>query len=224
MRAVVFDLDDTLYPRERFVRSGLAAVAQYVDEHFGVAAVRAYTTLLKASAEEHGTEFQVLCDTFGLRHAIVPELLQVFRSHRPELWLAHGAFDTLQALRNDGWRIAILTNGLPPVQAAKVHALGLMKHVDHVIYAAEYAEAGKPDRAVFAEVLHRLGLAPEQCVMVGDNVECDVRGGREAGMRTIWMRRNGAEGNGGADAVVEALAEVPAVAASLVELTRAHAA
>ena len=224
MRAVVFDLDDTLYPRERFVRSGLAAVAQYVDEQFGVPAVRAFTTLLKASAEETGTEFQVLCETFGLRTAIVPELLQVFRTHRPELWLAHGAIDTLQALRNQGWRIAILTNGLPPVQAAKIHALGLAQHVDHIVYAAEYAENGKPNPAVFAEVLRRLNLAPAQCVMVGDDANCDIRGGREAGMRTIWMRRRGDQANCGADTMLDSLAEVPAAAASLVELARAHAA
>jgi putative hydrolase of the HAD superfamily len=180
--------------------------------------------LLRASSEEHGREFQALCETFGLRTAIVPELLQVFRTHRPELWLTHGAIDTLQALRNDGWRLAILTNGLPPVQAAKIHALGLAQHVDHIVYAAEYADKGKPNRAVFAEVLRRLNLVPSQCVMVGDDADCDIRGGREAGMRTIWMRRNSDETNCGADVAVASLADVPAAAASLVELTRAHAA
>jgi putative hydrolase of the HAD superfamily len=248
MRAVVFDLDNTLFPRERFVRSGLAAVAQYVDAQFGIPAMRAFTTLLKASAEEQGTEFQKLCETFGLRQAIVPELLQVFRTHRPELWLAHGASEMLKQLRSDGWRIAILTNGLPPVQAAKISALGLRHYVDHVIYAAEYADNGKPHRAAFNEVLRRTGLAPEQCVMVGDDVASDIRGGREAGMHTIWMRHGQssqpaagsrqsaadstascelrAAGNvdSGADAVADSLVDVPAIAASLVSMVRAHAA
>jgi HAD superfamily hydrolase (TIGR01549 family) len=224
MRAVVFDLDNTLYPRTRFVRSGLAAVAHYAEAHLGVPTMRAFTTMLKAFETQPGTEFQALCETFGLRSAIVPELLQVFRTHRPELWFAHAGLETLKQLRADGWRIGILTNGLPHVQASKVQALGLRSLVDHIVYAAEYAEGGKPHQAPFAEIIRRAGVPADRCVMVGDDVECDIRGAREAGMRTIWIKRDGVEGDAGANLVLESLDQVPAAAASLVEIARPHAA
>lgn len=225
MRAVILDLDDTLYPQERFHRSGLAAVARHVETQCGIPADRAFTTMLKASIADGGAEFQVLCDSFGLSPTIVPELIKVFRTHRPELWVAHDALDMLRQLRAEGWRLAILTNGLPHVQAAKVRALGLHGHVDHVVYAAEYAEGGKPHKAPFDEAVRRVGVPAHLCVMVGDHPECDVRGGREAGLRTIRVRRQEyGEISCGADVAVERLADVPAAANALVGNARAHAA
>jgi putative hydrolase of the HAD superfamily len=224
MPGVIFDLDDTLYPRERFVRSGLAAVAHHAEQQFAIPAMRAFTTMLKASASAPGTEFESLCQTFGLRQSIVPELLQVFRTHRPELWLSATAADTLQELRASGCRIAVLTNGLPHVQAAKVHALGLPPLVDHIIYAAEYAEQGKPHRAAFDEAVRRLGLSPHECVMVGDDETCDMRGGREAGLRTVRLRRTDGDMATCADAVVDSLAQVPSVVFQLLPMVTAHAA
>jgi putative hydrolase of the HAD superfamily len=224
MPGIIFDLDDTLYPRERFVRSGLAAVAHHAERQLAIPAMRAFTTMLKASAEAPGTEFQSLCQTFGLRQAIVPELLQVFRTHRPELWLSAIATDTLHELRASGCRLAVLTNGLPHVQAAKVHALGLPPLVDHVIYAAEYAEQGKPHRDTFEEAVRRLGLPAHGCVMVGDDETCDIRGGRDAGLRTIRLRRTDGEVATCADAVIDSLAQVPSVVCQLVQMVTAHAA
>ena len=62
----------------------------------------------------------------------------------PEIWLSHDAGDVLLALRGRGWRTALLTNGIPSAQAAKVRAFGLHDLVDHVIYADEHAPGGKP--------------------------------------------------------------------------------
>jgi predicted HAD superfamily phosphohydrolase YqeG len=61
--------------------------------------------------------------------------------------------------------------------------------------------------------------------MVGDDVECDVAGGRRMGLHTIGMVTPGsAQDAGGADAVLAFLSDVPAAAASLVDKVSAHAA
>jgi putative hydrolase of the HAD superfamily len=224
MGGLIFDLDDTLYPRERFVRSGFAAVAQYVERAFGVPADRALTTMLKVTGGAPAAEFQTLCDVFMLPHDILPQMLATYRAHVPSLWLFHDAEDTLRHLRADRWRLAILTNGLPEVQALKVDALGLPALVDHVVFAADYAVGGKPHPTAFQEVLRRLALPADHCVMVGDDVDCDVRGARAAGILTIRIARGNPSAECGADAVVEFLADVPAAAASLIGKATAHAA
>jgi putative hydrolase of the HAD superfamily len=221
-RAVIFDLDDTLYPHEGFVRSGLAAVARYTERRFGIHAEQALKTMLQSAGT--GREFQSLLTAFDLPEDLAPALLDVFRTHEPSLWLFHDAAPTLQRLRHDGWSLAILTNGLPAVQARKVQALGVDPLVDLVVFAQEHAVMGKPHPDVFAHVLSALRLPADRCVMVGDDVECDIKGARAAGLRTIKMVRHDAGRPCPADAVLEFLSDVPAAAASLIPEVTTHAA
>jgi putative hydrolase of the HAD superfamily len=167
MKAVIFDLDDTLYPYVQHVHSGFAAVATYVERTFGVPAKDAYATLRFArEADARGSEFQRLCDVHRLDHSIVPALLREFTAHRPQLWLTHDADAVLGSLRRGGWRLGLLTNGDAAVQKKKVEVLGLAALIDHVVYASEHAPGGKPAREPFIEVLRRLQVAPHDAVMV----------------------------------------------------------
>lgn len=224
LRGLILDLDDTLYPRERFVRGGFAAAARQVAARCGVPAERALATLLRARHTHPGRELQVLCTTLRLPDAIVPDLVDVCRTHTPALWLYHDAADVLGRLRATGWRLAILTNGLPHVQAAKIKALGLRPLVDHVVFAAEYADAGKPHPHCFAEVLRRFRLPATSCVMVGDDPHCDICGARDAGILTIEIDRSGRVRTSRADCVLQSLRGLPAAAESLLDQVHAHAA
>ena len=225
MKAVIFDLDDTLYPYIQHVHSGFAAVATYVDRNFGVPAKDAYGTLRCArEVDARGAEFQRLCDVYRLDRSIVPALLREFNAHHPQLWLTHDAATVLGNLRRDGWRLGLLTNGNPVVQKKKVDVLGLAALIDQVVYASEHAPGGKPAREPFIEVLRRLEVAPHDAVMVGDDPVNDVDGARAVGIRTICLARTGRSHHDGADAVVHALSDVPGAAAALFDRGMAHAA
>jgi putative hydrolase of the HAD superfamily len=225
MKAVIFDLDDTLYPYVQHVHSGFAAVAMYVDRNFHVPARDAYATLRYArEVDAQGNEFQRLCDVYRLNRSIVPDLLREYNGHRPQLWLTHDAAAVLGSLRRGGWRLGLLTNGDPAIQKKKVDVLGLAALIDHVVYASEHAPGGKPAGEPFIEVLRRLQVAPEDAVMVGDDPINDVDGARAIGLRTIFLARTGRPRHDGADAVVHALSDVPAAAAALLDRGMAHAA
>ena len=126
----------------------------------------------------------------------------------------------LDALRS-GWRIGVLTNGIPAVQRRKVAALGLGGHVDAIVFASECGDrTGKPDRAAFRAVLDRLAVSPERSVFVGDDLETDVFGAWRVGMRTIHViggRRPIRHAAVAPDVRVDRLRAVPAVAAQLVQ-------
>ena len=226
-RGLIIDLDDTLYPRERFVRSGLAAVAHYVSAHHGIAADTAYRLMVRASATgQAGHELQALCGRFGLSSAIIPALVQVFRVHTPSLFLGRESVETLKQLRADGWALAVLTNGLPSVQFRKVAALGITSLVDEVIYAEEHAPGGKPAAAPFTAALRSLELEAGQCVCVGDDAERDVHGARALGMATIRLARPGVSVDpaADADAVIQCVRQLPDVANFLLGKVDAHVA
>ena len=225
MKAVIFHLDDTLYPYIQHLHSGFAAVAMYVERNFRVSAKDAYATLRFAhEADARGSEFQRLCDVHRLDRSVVPDLLLEYCAHRPQLWLTHDAAAVLTTLRRSGWRLGLLTNGDPSVQKKKVEVLGLAALIDQVVYASEHAPGGKPAREPFIEVLRRLQVAPHDAVMVGDDAVNDVDGGRAAGLRTIFLARTGRPHCDRADAAVHALSDVPGAAAALFERGMANAA
>jgi putative hydrolase of the HAD superfamily len=187
-RAIVFDLDNTLYPQEQFTLSGFLAVANLVEAEFGIPRDRAMRVLRGARSAQRGHEFQQLCRRFGLSPAIVPELVTVLRTHRPGIRLPMPSAIALRKLRPD-WRIGVLTNGMPSVQRRKVDALALAPLVDAVLYAEEHAAGGKPSPATFDAIRARLGVAADRTVFVGDDPAADISGASRVGFRTIYVSR-----------------------------------
>jgi putative hydrolase of the HAD superfamily len=209
-RAIVFDLDQTLYPERRFALSGFASVAREVERLFGIPARDAFSVLRRALVEgRRDRALQGLCAQFGLPLQMVGEFRSLIRMHKPSLRLPRESAVVLRALRI-GWRIGILTNGLPITQANKVTALGLADRVDAVVYA-EDTGAGKPDPAAFEAIVDQLGIRATETVFVGDDPWCDVFGARRAGMKTIQVCRARVARRvaNDADAIVGALGEVP---------------
>ena len=228
-RAILFDLDDTLYPVERFVMSGFRAVAATVEARYGVSRAAALETLVSAVAASRGRELQVLAERHGLPAAAVGELVDTIRLHVPELRLPELSLSVLGALRRD-WRIGLVTNGRPDIQARKVRALGVQRLVDAVIYAHEVGNgAGKPDPAPFLEACRQLGAPAAATVFVGDDPDCDIAGAHAVGMKTIWLPARvapqAARAAERADVIVASLADVPAAATRLLAPAwRAHVA
>lgn len=224
-KALILDLDDTLYPREHYVQSGLMAVARYLHESHNVPSVKAFVAMSAARRERKGQEFQAVCARYALPATLVPSLVDIFRAHRPVLQLPVTTAAALARLRANGWQMAILTNGLPSVQRLKIEALGLSGLVRHVVCADEHAQGGKPSPVVFHEVLRRLALPADRVVMVGDDAACDIAGAKAVGLKSIRLAAAPRlpllpEG----DAVIDSLESLPAVAAALLRTVVAHAA
>jgi len=218
-RALLFDLDDTLYPQRRFILSGFAAVSRHVALRHSVDPHEAFACLVRAyKGVERGHELDRLVASFDLPESI-DGLVDIMRSHRPTLRIEWTMVDTLQQLRRS-WALAVVTNGVPSVQRAKVQALGLDSLVDTVVYASEHGTgAGKPDRAPFREALSRIGSRPSRAIFVGDNPEADIAGASLCGLRTIYTRQWRTQpwpfAHLRPDSVVRHISEVPAVASLL---------
>jgi putative hydrolase of the HAD superfamily len=217
--AVIFDLDDTLYPERRFALSGFAAVARHVEARFGLDARDAFACLRAALRRgARASALQQLAAQLGGGDRLVVDLRDVYRAHIPALRLPGAGRHALAETRRR-WRVGLLTNGIPGVQRAKIAALGLEPLVDCVVCAHEVSD-GKPDPAAFRVVCAALGVSPDRAVMAGDDPWCDIDGARHAGLRTIRVRRGAHRGvtagaTGPADATVGAVSAVPLAAARL---------
>lgn len=220
-RAVIFDLDDTLYPYRRFRLSGFLTVARHLSARAGLDVRLGFASLAGASRGRHrGRELQACLAQHDLPADWLPELIDVLRYHEPSIKLPSSSRRTLRTLRDEGWRVGVLTNGPRSIQAAKVEALGLAPLVDVVGYATAIGTGrGKPDPDAFAWMARTLAVPAARAVFVGDDEHCDVRGATAAGMLpvrcAVWTSP-GAEPTT-ARSIVHRLTEVPAIATSLIE-------
>jgi putative hydrolase of the HAD superfamily len=225
--AIIFDMDNTLYPEQQFIRSGFRAVAAEVSLRFGTPYRDGLATLLRALRLGSRAEaLQILCAVHGLPQSAIGDLVDVIRAHDPVLHLPETTRTALRRARAEGWRLGVLTNGLPTTQARKVRALGIDTLVDTIVYGEEWGSGrGKPDREPFDLTRCRLNVPTAQTVFVGDDESRDIEGARQAGFRTILVRQPGHGGHAsGADCEIDGLDDVLQAAAGLICREVSHAA
>lgn len=216
-RALIIDLDDTLYDERTYVLSGFRAVAAEVAARHARVDADALFAAMRAELDAHGRGkvFDRALEHAGLAAdpQTIAGLVQAYRAHEPTIALWPGVAETLADLARDH-RLAILTDGLPLMQRRKVAALGVEALVDEVLYSWEH-ESPKPDPACYAEALRRLGTGPEETVVIGDNPGHDMAAARAIGARSIRVLTGKFAGqpDGGfpADAVAASFPEVPPV-------------
>lgn len=110
------------------------------------------------------------------------------------------------------YRLALLSNGAPDLQREKLEASGLGGYFETVVISGEVG-IGKPEPGIFLLALERLGVTPQSAVMVGDSLARDIQGAQRAGIKAIWLNRDGAPMPEGTrpDAAVRGLGELSAV-------------
>jgi putative hydrolase of the HAD superfamily len=231
VRAVLLDLDGTLL-RDDHMTSVVDRVAAELGRRYGVdgAALAAAdarewasywpgveTACMLGSVPTDGIVREVwrrALDAMGVADPGAPgEALSLHAALEGAAWrLYPETLDVLDALRDRGIRLAIITNGPSALQRAKLVATGVSERVDAVVVSGELG-AQKPDPALFATALEQLGVAATDALHVGDSREADVAGARAAGVRSVWLDRAGRGDPGGIrpDHVVGDLTEVLAL-------------
>lgn len=220
LEAVLFDLDNTLYPEESFVRSGFQAAANCLAKHLGSAgepiARRMFEIL---QIQGRGRVFDTLAQEMSLNSEVwTKTLLLAYRSHRPNIALFPEVADLLQTLKRRGVRLGLVTDGAASVQRQKIAALGLERFMDAIVCTDELgAGCAKPSPVSFQVALALLGVAPDRAAYVGDDPGKDFAGPNRLGMRSVCIRSSGLLGVPRSIAP-EALFQPQAEAASLGEV------
>jgi putative hydrolase of the HAD superfamily len=191
LQAVIFDLDDTLYPERDYVLSGFRAVARWASGRFGMRVEETFAEL--RALFESGVRGDTF-DRWSSEHGIgspgcVREMVRVYRAHTPSVEPYADVRPVLERLREEG-RVGLLTDGVAAVQRRKLEALRLADLFDAVVFSDEVAPgACKPSPAVFAIALDRIGVPAASTTYVGDNPSKDFIGARAVGMKSIRVRR-----------------------------------
>ncbi len=185
---VLFDLDDTLYREEEFVRSGFRAVAVHLSSHGFGKEDKIFGDLVRL----HRSSPRRVFDRWGFPRGMtlsVSELVEIYRGHVPKLDVIPGVRQLLSSLKERGVRLGIVTDGIPDVQFRKVSALGLRDWIEHVICTGSQ-EIGfsKPHPAGLIHGAESLAVEGKKVVYVGDNASKDAKAAAAAGLPFVWAR------------------------------------
>lgn len=105
--------------------------------------------------------------------------------------LLPGALELLKALK-PYCKLGLATNGLQIVQRKRLKDNPIVPYLDGIFISQEMG-VGKPHKAYFDAVLKAMDAAPQETVMVGDDLLSDIQGAINAGIDSIWYSPNGAD-------------------------------
>jgi putative hydrolase of the HAD superfamily len=203
-KVVLFDLDDTLFDHASAARAALRGVH---GAHHGLAS-RDFAAFERDHAQHlEDLHVRVVAGEIGIDEARIERFRRLLaqsgvsadddllariaagyrRSYLDARAPIDGARDLLAALEGRV-KIGVVSNNLLEEQREKMRHCGLDAYVDALIVSEE-AGVSKPDPAIFAIALERVGAAAGDAVMIGDSWAADIQGAIAAGVRAIWFNR-----------------------------------
>ncbi|WP_328996246.1 HAD family hydrolase [Kribbella sp. NBC_01245] len=201
LRAVLFDLDDTLVDQHS---AAVEAVLAWAAER-GITEPDVSERWARVS-ETHYTRYQLRELTFEeQRRERVREFLDLsvsddeadaiysgYLTRYEAAWrLFDDAIPALRRARAAGLTVGVLTNGDETHQRFKLNLLGLADEVDLLI-ASSTLPAGKPAPAAFHHAINRIQTPAPETLMVGNSLENDVLGAQSAGLPAVLLDRHNA--------------------------------
>ncbi len=192
IKAVVFDLDDTLYPEREYAMSGFRAVARYVQTVFGADIHNDLVNAYEPTAPEKGI-INALCRHFEhVEASFARNVLHVFRTHRPQIELYPDARVALALLFRQNICTAAVTVGNSGIQERKIIALGLNDLLDNVTHTDALLRSVDPNHTcpdAFEVVALMLGVELCEMLFVGDNPLTDFLIPKQMGITTVRIGR-----------------------------------
>lgn len=231
IRAILFDLDETLFDhRQAVAYAATTWTESFSPGHELLTEVPALWLDLEdrhlpswyagecSFDEQRRRRLRDFCRRLGLP---LPTDLDAaygdFLLHYEAAWAAFpDAAQAMDALSGLGLTLGVLTNGVPVQQEAKLRRIGLMDRLDPVLTPDALGGNFKPTAACYLAAAAKLGLRPQEILLVGDNRDLDAIGPTTVGMHGVWLDRYGTpQGRGdhatGGPPRIASLLELPAL-------------
>ena len=197
IKAITFDLDDTLWPCDTVIRHAEQAYHAWFQQHYPVvtqsndmaglrekrrALLQEFPELVNDVTEWRLLGTRRLLEEHGFDGSAAAQAMDVFLHARQAVEFYDDVMDGLQDLSLH-FRLGALTNG-----NADLERIGAGHLFDSVQYATLQLPA-KPAPDMFLKAFAELGVQPESVLHVGDNPITDIEGARKLGCKTAWIDR-----------------------------------
>ena len=190
IKALIFDLDDTLYDCSgALVDSARRRAAKaMVEAGLPCSEEEAYRLQVEITAR-HGPRYRVF-DQIADHHGMGPELVEAAllaynRDEVEDIKPFPDVISTLRNLRAQGYTVFLVTSGVHQRQERKIDILGLEPYFDEI--CINDSERGAALEECYMDFLTRYGLTPQECLVVGDRIHAEIRVANYLRMSTVQM-------------------------------------
>jgi 5'-nucleotidase len=199
LKAVLFDIDDTLFDREL---SQVLSLDHFVEKYPVIFNKTDRVILWQAWMEsdrlndvdfvagrfDRGARSRYFLKLLNLPAEIADELTRLYLEYYPTLKVPiEGALPLIHELLRSV-KVGVISNSLPDVQYRKIQSLGLTNLLSCIVLSEELG-IRKPDLRVFQHAAGLLRVQSSECLFVGDSFSSDVVGAKSAGMLACWLKR-----------------------------------
>lgn len=190
IRAVIFDLDDTLYDCTGLLveAARLRAAKAMVEAGLPCTPGQAYRKQLELEAQlgPRGRVFERLADLYGLGPSAVRRALRAYNSDEVgDIELFPDAVPTLHELRSRGIQVFLVTDGVHRRQEIKIDILGLRSLCDAIVI--NDTERGALLEECFEGLLRDHGLQPDEVLAVGDRIHHEIKAANTLGIISVQV-------------------------------------
>jgi putative hydrolase of the HAD superfamily len=215
VKSVLFDLDGTLLDRDASVEQFIAVQHGRLSAHLShIPKIDYVTRFIELDCRGHVWKdkvYQTLAIEFEIGgmswQALLNDYETQFQFHCVPF---HFLVEMLNALKQQGYLLGIVTNGFGQFQTRSIEGLRIRDYFD-VVLISEVEQVRKPQPEIFQRAMSRLGVSAPDSVFVGDHPEADILGAKSAKMRTIWKRNSHWLEAKEADAIIDELSEIPLI-------------
>lgn len=139
-------------------------------------------------ADIKSTRFRVFFEFMGVREKFDPLAVNdSYISHlREGGYTVEGARELCESLKEKGYTLYIITNGIATTQAERLKKSGLLPYIEDV-FVSENIGFQKPKKEYFDYVLNNIKESDkEKILVIGDSLSSDIKGAENAGLSYIW--------------------------------------
>ena len=222
IRAVLFDLDNTLTHRDQ----SIVAYSQHLADHYQHQLQQDERNLIQSIIRriDHGgypkkeylTHPSIAASVaYALQQELswnsLPDLDELSQFWFQQFGLSAvampGAKSLLTELKQCGYKLAVISNGGHATRLSILQGLGFSHYFDAIV-SSGLLGISKPNSEIFLHTSRQLGVSAQHCLYVGDHPMNDIQGASDAGMMAIWLEGFHDAGEHGPINRIQNLAEI----------------
>lgn len=204
IKAVIFDLDDTLCNStaviEDILRNIFAKYLKYfpdksVDDLISINIKTFERLITDPNVPLSAAIICVWFEVFEQVHIksslkIILQLIEHIRKKtNKKVKLIDGTLEVMNYLKSKDIRRSVLTNGIFTDQAKKLVKLKLDSLIDYLV-TSDMCAADKPDPKIFKYLLNKMDILPSETLMIGGDLMADIKGADDLGITTIYLKNS----------------------------------
>lgn len=192
IKAVVFDLDDTLISEREYIDSGFRHISNMVSSRYCLDKEKVYILMSSKFEEDSENVFNRTLDSLEVSYDkdYIRKLITLYREHLPKIKLYDDSKYILDYLYSNKIKLGMITDGYKIAQRNKIEVLNIESFFDYIVVTDELGrEYWKPHPKPYEIIKEKLNVDYASIIYIGDNENKDFITANKLGIITVLVKR-----------------------------------